>query len=309
MTGSSRRSPSVLVASEGEWFGRSLESVLELNGYAVTRVAGGAPALDAARDIRPDAVLLDDSHADLSAAAVCRALRDDPSFDHATPLIVTSASPSPHRVRTEAYAAGAWDFCSQPLDVETFLLKLATFIRARRELALAQSLVDPATGLYTPAGLEQWANKLGARATRKHEPLSCVAVMAADAPTTGLNPSHDGNADSEALARVADLCQAQSRRSDVVGYLGRSQFVILAPDTDAPGVQRLVTRLRDGLASAVGSGASSTLRAGYCTVTNLASVAIDPTELLRRAQAALQYSQLPGFEQRAFSFDELPVAL
>ena len=161
MTGSSRRSPSVLVASEGEWFGRSLESVLELNGYAVTRVAGGAPALDAARDIRPDAVLLDDSHADLTAAAVCRALRDDPSFDHATPLIVTSPSPTPHRVRTEAYAAGAWDFCSQPLDVETFLLKLATFIRARRELALAQSLVDPATGSIrrrvSSSGPTSWA--------------------------------------------------------------------------------------------------------------------------------------------------------
>lgn len=306
MIGSSRRSPSVLIASDGEWFGRSLESVLGLNGYAVTRVAAGSPAIEVARDIHPDALLLDDSHADLGAAAVCRALRDDPTFDHATPIIVTSSSPSPHRVRTEAYAAGAWDFCNQPLDVETFLLKLSTFIRAKRELAVAQSLVDPTTGLYTSAGLQQWASKLGARALRKREAFSCLAVTMSGEQGDTSDDRLGG--DSEALVRVADLCQAQSRKSDVVGYIGGSQFVILAPDTDGAGVTRLITRLRTALAGALTGTATTTLRAGYCTVSNFASTTLDPTELLRRAQTALQQTQLSGAGSSALSFDELPQA-
>lgn len=307
MTRSSRRSPSVLVASDGEWFGRSLESVLVLNGYATTRVSSGTPALEMARDTHPDAILLDDSHAGLSAASVCRALRADPTFDRATPIIVTASSPSSHRVRVDAYAAGAWDFSSHPLDVETFLFKLATFIQARREVAFAQALVDPATGLYTSAGLEQWANKLGARATRKQEALSCVAVMATSHGFDQLSLTSTSR-DSDDLARVADLCQTQSRKSDVVGYVGHSQFVILAPDTDAPGVHRLVTRLRSALPGAMSGDATPRLRAGYCTVTDFAAAALGPTELLRRAQAALQYAQSPGLEERTLSFDELPVA-
>jgi diguanylate cyclase (GGDEF)-like protein len=159
-------------------------------------------------------------------------------------------------------------------------------------------------------GLEQWANKLGARATRKQEALSCVAVTAGEEPSG--QATFTSASDAEALERVADLCQAQSRKSDVVGYVGGSQFVILAPDTDASGVQRLVNRLRGALAGALPGGmsstATSTLRAGYCTVSNFASASLDPAELLRRAQTALQYAQLPGLDQQTFSFDEVPLS-
>ena len=37
MVATHKRNELVLIASDGEWFARSLESVLELNGYAVQR--------------------------------------------------------------------------------------------------------------------------------------------------------------------------------------------------------------------------------------------------------------------------------
>jgi len=298
-----KRSPLVLIASDGEWFGRSLESVLELNGYLVHRSAGGSHAVAAAHQIRPDAILLDDAHSDMSTLGVCRALRDDPLFDHSTPIVITSSAPSAHRVRTEAFAAGAWEYCGQPLDIEALLLKLSTFIRARRELAMSQSLTDPITGLYSPLGLEQWAKKLGAMALRKHESIACVAVMTTAGAMEGALAV--GEADEEALNRMADVCHAQSRRSDVVGYLGQSRFAIIAPDTDAPGAQKLIARLREAL-SAAGGDEGSLLRAGYCAITNVAAAAINPAELMRRAEAALQYAEVSGSAERTFSFDELP---
>ena len=162
MVASHKRNELVLIASDGEWFARSLESVLELNGYAVQRSMGGSKAIEAAHEVHPDAILLDDAQSDVSTVGVCRSLRDDPSFDHSTPIIITSSAPAAHRGRTDAFAAGAWDYCGQPLDIEALLLKLATFIRARREMLMAQALTDPITGLYSPLGLEQWAKKLGA---------------------------------------------------------------------------------------------------------------------------------------------------
>ena len=303
MLESQKRSPLVLIASDGEWFGRSLESVLELNGYLVHRSAGGSHAVEAAHQIRPDAILLDDAHSDMSTLGVCRALRDDPLFDHSTPIVITSSAPSAHRFRTEAFAAGAWEYCGQPLDIEALLLKLSTFIRARRELAMSQSLTDPVTGLYSPLGLEQWAKKLGAMALRKHESIACVAVMSTAGAMDGAIAV--GETDDEALNRMADVCHAQSRRSDVVGYLGQSRFAIIAPDTDAPGAQKLIARLREAL-SAAGGDEGSLLRAGYCAITNVAAAAINPAELMRRAEAALEYAEVSGSAERTFSFDELP---
>jgi len=298
-----KRSPLVLIASDGEWFARSLESVLELNGYLVHRSAGGSHAVEAAHQVRPDAILLDDADSDMSMLGICRALRDDPLFDHSTPIVITSSAPSAHRVRTEAFAAGAWEYCGQPLDIEALLLKLSTFIRARRELAMSQSLTDPVTGLYSPLGLEQWAKKLGAMALRKHESIACVAVTSSASPIDGV-PAH-GAEDEELLNRMADVCHAQSRRSDVVGYLGQSRFAILAPNTDAPGAQKLIARLREAL-SATGGEDGSLLRAGYCAITSVAAAAINPAELMRRAEAALQYAEVSGSADRTFSFDELP---
>ena len=301
-----KRSPLVLVSGDGDWFARSLESVLELNNYLVQRTPGGAQTLDAAHTLRPDAILLDDAQSDMSALGLCRALRDDPMFDHSTPIVITSSAPSAPRFRTEAFAAGAWDYCGQPLDIEALLLKLATFVRARRELAMAQSLTDPVTGLYSPLGLEQWANKLGAMALRKHQSLACVAVTSANDFDEDAPPI-DASMGSESVSRLADVCYAQSRRSDVVGYLGQSRFAILAPDTDAPGAQKIIARLRDALGAGTNEGEGrSFLRAGYCAITNFAAAAIKPADMMRRAEAALEYAELGGVEDRAFSFDELP---
>src|SRR5438876_9306555 len=93
----------VLIASEGEWLGRSLENVLESNGYSVLRVESGRRALELSRRTKPDAILLDDSLPDISGVDVCRALRDDPLFSHATPIFLMAAVQHASRVRTAAY--------------------------------------------------------------------------------------------------------------------------------------------------------------------------------------------------------------
>ena len=158
--------------------------------------------------------------------------------------------------------------------------------------------------LYSPLGLEQWAKKLGAMALRKHESIACVAVMSTAGAMEGA--SHQSvRRTRRHLNRMADVCHAQSRRSDVVGYLGQSRFAIIAPDTDAPGAQKLIARLREAL-SAAGGDEGSLLRAGYCAITNVAAAAINPAELMRRAEAALQYAEVSGSADRTFSFDELP---
>ena len=311
MVGSEKRRPLVIVATDGEWAGRSLESVLELNGYSVLRSTEGRRALELARRIAPDGLIIDETLSDMRGVDVARALRDDPLFDHATPIVITAEAPVSTGIRAGAFTAGAWELCTHPIDIDTLLLKLATFMRAKHEaeVAHAKALVDRMSGLYSVHGLQQWARQLGARATRNHEAFACVAVM--PATSEGAADSTWSERSAEELAHVAELWRMQSRRSDVIGHLNESRLAILAPDTDAPGALRLVERLRGALEDTpIGRGenrSKSVLRAGYAAVSDLAAAAVEPLELMRRAERALEYAfQAHDAAVAALSFDELP---
>lgn len=300
----------VLIASHGEWIGRSVESVLELNNYTVVRVESGRRALDLARRTNPDVLILDSALAEMGGIEVCKALMVDPLFDPSVPIFITSPAPVSNRIRAAAYEAGAWDFCSQPLDVETLLLKMETFLRARRRLEERQatSLLDTLTGLYSERGLQHWAAQLGARAMRNHEPFACIAVT----PSTAPNAKAAGTPVSATLSYLADVCRAQSRKSDVVGYVGDGRFAILAPGTDGAGARQFIGRLQkalEGDAQPAGQAGSSALLAGFCAVSDLSSAGIDPPEVVRRASSALLHAQGQGlWSGQAISFDELPVS-
>jgi DNA-binding response OmpR family regulator len=298
---------SALIGCSDEWMCRSLQSVFEEKSYATTRVSSGKKSLQLARRGGFDVIMLDERIDDLSGVDVCVALRDDPLFDHATPIVIISSAHATLPSRTAAYSAGAWEYCHLPLDVDGLFLKLGTFLRARQELAASQalSLMDPASGLYTPFGLHHLAEQLEARAVRNHEAFACLAFSpqpSDSGPRTGVEGS---------LADVANVVREQSRKSDVVGMTGDSRLAILAPDTDAAGARLLVARLQRELDAASKNtklAGSFRLRAGYCAVSDLATSNLDLTELVHRAESALAQVPAAGQGDSVMSFDELPVS-
>ena len=124
--------PLVLIANDQEWSARSLESILGPNGYSVVRAYTGQQALDRARASQPDLIILDAQMPDMHGFDVCRTLRADPRFSATTPIVITTSGPSGRTQRLEAYRAGAWEFLGQPLDGESLLLKLSTFLQCKR---------------------------------------------------------------------------------------------------------------------------------------------------------------------------------
>ncbi|HEX9310407.1 MAG TPA: response regulator, partial [Gemmatimonadaceae bacterium] len=272
-----------LIGFSDEWMSRSMETVFHEKGYKVTRVASGRQALKLARHSGFDVIMLDERMDILTGVEVCVALRDDPLFDHATPIVIVSSSHTTLPSRTAAYAAGAWEYCHQPLDVDGLFLKLGTFLRARRELAAAQAqlLMDPASGLYTQFGLHQLTEQLEARAVRKHEAFACLAFSSQKS-----DPGADDRSTGDGAARFAEVLHVvreQARKSDVVAKTGDSQLSILAPDTDAAGARLLVARLQkelDAASQKTAAGGALRLRAGYCAVPDLAAANVDLNELV-----------------------------
>jgi CheY-like chemotaxis protein len=302
--------PLALIACNEDSMSRALESVFQQHGYVGAHTRSGAQTIELARLANHDVVVLDESLEDLPAVMVCRTLRDGALFDHTVPIVITSPAPFDPHSRLAAYAAGAWEYCSHPIDLETVFLKLETFVRARREAAQAQSevFVNAATGLYTSFGLRQLAGKFGARAVRKHEAFACVAFSPQlqereVGSTTILRDSLSGFAD------VAHVFREQSRQSDIVGHMSESRLAILAPDTNAEGARLLVARLQRELERASKNKAIPEpvkLRAGYSAVSDLAASNLNVAELAQRAESALDHIPRRGDADTVLNFDDLP---
>jgi DNA-binding response OmpR family regulator len=308
---SQERPPLALIACSDDWMSRALESVFQQHGYVVAHTRSGVQTMELARLANHDLLVLDESLNDVRAIDVCRAIREGAQFDHSVPVVITSPTPVDPRARIAAFNAGAWEYCSHPVDLEPIFIKLETFLHARSELVVARTedFVNSTTGLYTSFGLRQLAGKLGARALRKHEPFACVAF----APQV-----HDREIGSSMLwkeslvgfADVAHVFREQSRQSDVVGHVGDLRLAILAPDTDAAGARLLVARLQRELdhASKIKTIAGQVrLRVGYSAVSDLAASKINVAELVHRAESALDHAPIQGDGNAIVSFDDLPI--
>lgn len=301
------RPPLVLVANDQEWSARSLESILAPNGYSVLRAYTGRQALERARSARPDLIILDAQMPDLHGVEVCRQLRNDPRFPTTVPIIITTAGPSGRAQRLEAYQAGAWEFLGQPLDGESLLLRLHTFLTAKFEAdgLLEESLLDPATGLYNMRGLSRRAREVGADVVRRRAALTCVVFAADPQGPGGITWAENGPANT-----VGGILRQHGRASDVIGRLGEAEFAVIAPSTEASGALQLVQRIERLLASQSGADlAPIRLRAGYCAIPDLSTARLDVLQVLLQATNALRSLMADSAGSngpRVRSFEELP---
>jgi PleD family two-component response regulator len=268
----------VLIAAPHD---NELADVLERLRYVVVRGTTGSLLREWALDVRPDLILLGSHLADMSGIEASRLLRQDFRIGHNIPTLVLTAEPPTPEQRVAALGAGVWDFLRYPGETAELALQLETYVRAKRNLdmALAEGVMDPNTGLHSRTGLARRARELGALMARSHGSLSCI-VFSCDAPGGS--------------ARLPQLAAHSARESDVVGALNQKAFAILAPGTDQAGAVQLARRISGALLNwlGTGSGSSSTgtspLRAGYESVGNLKYSPLDPVELLTRAIAAVR---------------------
>ena len=304
------RPPLALIACGDDWMSRALESVFQQHGYVVANTRSGAQTMELARLANHDLLVLDESLSDVKALDVCRAIRDGSPYDHSIPVVITSPTPVNPTARMAAFAAGAWEYCSHPVDLEPVFVKLETFLRGRGELLQVRSedFVNATTGLYTSFGLRQLAGKLGAAAFRKHSAFACVAV-APQVQDREVGSSMLWKESPTGFADVAHIFREQSRQSDVVGHVGDSRFAILAPDTDAAGARLLVARLQRELDKASQNKSIAgqvRLRAGFSAVSDLASANLNVAELVHRAESALDHVPRQSEIDAIVSFDDLP---
>jgi len=300
--------PVVLIVNDEEWTSRSLQSILQPNGYAVLLAYTGKQGLHLARKVRPDIFMVGLDLPDVAGEDLVDQLVQLPNVRPSSPVILFTSGSVNRRRRLSALRSGAWHLLRPPFDPDELLLRMKTYSRAKQDVdrAMESTFVDPATGFYNIQGLIRRATEITADASRNARPVACVVLGAGNGSESA---DTNGRILNELSARLAAILEATTRLSDSIGRIGESEFAILAPGTDDSGANRLAERLLEAVDSSDEPTPELTdrmrrVKAGFDAVTDTRNRHILPEDLLRNATSALRHVQEVGNGVRTWRFEE-----
>ncbi len=128
---------SLVLIVDDEYAGReTLQSILEGEGYRLEMAENGLQAIEKAKRLFPDVILLDVMMPGMTGFEVCQRIRNDPEIAE-IPIIVLTALDDRESLLT-ALKAGADDFISKPFDRYELRARLLGITRINRYKKLVQ---------------------------------------------------------------------------------------------------------------------------------------------------------------------------
>lgn len=158
---------STVLIVDDEYAGRqTLESVLDGEGYNLEMAENGIQAIEKAKTILPDVILLDVMMPGMTGFEVCQRIRNDPLIAE-IPIIVLTALDDRESM-LNALKAGADDFISKPFDRHELRARLIGITRLNRYHKLVQErakLIEANRQLLSAyeATIEGWSHALDLR--------------------------------------------------------------------------------------------------------------------------------------------------
>ena len=113
--------------------------------FKVETRSNGLEAIDAAKSIKPDVILMDVMMPGLDGISTVGRLREDPATRHIPVLLLTGVDTSPQRIR--AFDLGADDFIAKPFVFDEVLTRI------RSRLVRAEDFKRPPRDRYEVANL------------------------------------------------------------------------------------------------------------------------------------------------------------
>src|SRR5690606_38148886 len=160
------RRPLVLIADDQEHSVILLRRIFQRDGFDVESAKDGEIALEKARKLRPDLILMDVQMPRMDGFEVTRQLREDPATARIPVIFVTAAAREPTDV-AHGLNLGADDYIRKPYDYHELLARARSKMRARQlEDRLQQrseeleALVRIGGELNQRLGLEELAERL-----------------------------------------------------------------------------------------------------------------------------------------------------
>src|SRR5215212_11139622 len=126
----------ILIVDDEEAGRQTLESILEGENYQLVMAENGPQAIEKAKAILPDVILLDVMMPGMTGFEVCERIRNDPPVAE-IPIIILTALDDRESLLT-GLKAGADDFISKPFDRFELRARLIGITRLNRYQKLVQ---------------------------------------------------------------------------------------------------------------------------------------------------------------------------
>src|SRR6185503_19548604 len=122
---------SLVLIVDDEYIGReTLQSVLEGEGYELEMAENGFQAIEKAKQLLPDVILLDLMMPGMTGLEVCKRIRSDPQTAEIPIIIITALDDRESLLN--ALKAGADDFISKPFDRYEMRARLLAITKLNR---------------------------------------------------------------------------------------------------------------------------------------------------------------------------------
>ena len=119
----------ILIGEDDDDVRKWLGVALETEGYVVRSAGDGEETLAAARERRPDLLILDVMMPKMSGLEVCRAVR---AADASLPIMMLTARSKDEDI-VEGLGCGADDYVTKPFSMKVLFARIAAMLRSRDE--------------------------------------------------------------------------------------------------------------------------------------------------------------------------------
>lgn len=121
-----RASLKILVADDDDGLLNLIRMTLLPEAYEIVLAHDGLEAVEVAREVRPDLIVLDVEMPRLNGFEACRQLRADPRTRHAPVILLTSRG-SENDIR-EGFEGGAQDYITKPFSLAHLRARVRTWL-------------------------------------------------------------------------------------------------------------------------------------------------------------------------------------
>ncbi len=138
------KKPLILIVDDERFMQETFRDTLTDAGFSAAVVSDGATALDCFKDLKPDLVILDLVMPDIDGFSICKEIRALPEGKD-TPIMMVTGLGTTKSIHN-AFAVGATDYISKPVNPDLLVYRVRSLLRAGRSLKrLAESNTRLAT--------------------------------------------------------------------------------------------------------------------------------------------------------------------